>query len=402
MRQDIPPGQKQAYTAAFSALFSRFTAPLMDYTLLTSITCTAYTGFAAVMAAGRYRARALDRAPAAGTGHVSVLVPYRNEAHRLDALIRSVKRVSAETGWEFIFIDDHSDDHSGEILYAAFADAAQVRLLRLPPGRSGKKAALAYGVNHAVHADIIATDADCTLHIPALTAMRDRLQIPGIRMVCGPVVQYSGEGFGAGLADLEFLSLVASGISFWGLGMPFMANGAFLGFKKSAFVEVGGFAGNEAFPGGDDVFLLQKMTARYGNGAIRFMTGKEGAVHTAGDTGLREFISRRTRWGAKASAYRRPAPALATLFVFAVCSLYAFTFLATALTGRGSLLLYAAAGKLGADVLLLAPVCARLRRRDLWPYILPASLLHPFYILFTGLWAAGGKYAWKKRNYGRR
>lgn len=372
----------------------------MGYPLLYVALC-GYALFCVLLAIGWWRARLWartriteERVPA------GILVPFRNERLRLEPLVRFIKNhAEDDPRREFRFIDDHSDDGSAGWLREELAGLSNVHILALPEGRYGKKAALTLGIQHTRNSSVITLDADCTPTATAILWMEEALSAPGIQLTAGAVWQDSGPGFGGRLADLEFLSLIGSGISFWGLGMPFMANGAFLGFKKQAFADVDGFTGNEQFPGGDDVFLLQKITRRFGNRSIRFLSAADEAVKTAGDGSRREFFQRRIRWGAKAKAYQGFAPRVATLGLFVLQTLYLLAFLSSLLFGRlpeAAFLLFV---KLLSDILLLTPMLIRLRQMRLWPYILPASPLHPFYLFATGCLALWGRYRWKKRNY---
>jgi biofilm PGA synthesis N-glycosyltransferase PgaC len=371
--------------------------------LFISIGISGYAIFTTIIVGGWFRAQWLgkknrleiSRSPA------SILIPFRNEEKRITPLIFSIKNVleSFKTS-EFIFIDDHSDDDSIRLLEEEFEDFQQVRILKLPTGLSGKKAAISYGISQASNEIIMTTDADCEFSEEALQAMLNALGKENIQMVCGSVVQYSGDGFGAKLSDLEFLSLIGSGISFWGSGFPLMANGAFLGFKKTAFHSVDGFGGNEQFPGGDDVFLLHKIISSFGSRCIHFITGANGAIKTKGDTSLTEFIQRRIRWGAKAKAYQSFSSKLSTVFVFVINFIYIGALLYACVTFKWHLFGVLIILKILADLLMLSPMLVHFKKWDLVPYIPTASILHPFYILFTGVLAVWGKYDWKKRNYG--
>lgn len=352
---------------------------------------------------GWLRARLRHKKSGPGSHHLpaSVLIPFRNEEKRLVPLIFSIKNlIEPFDNVEFIFIDDHSDDGSVQLLEKELDEFQQVRILKLPMGFSGKKSAISYGISQTSNETIITTDADCELTSEALLSMVDALANNGTQMVCGPVIQYSGDGFGAKLSDLEFLSLIGSGISFWGVGFPLMANGAFLGFKQTAFHSVDGFGGNEQFPGGDDVFLLHKIVSFFGSESIHFITAAKDVIYTKGDASWTEFIQRRIRWGAKAKAYRSFSSKMSTMFVLVVNLIYIGALLYSCVAFEWDLLGMLILLKILADLLMLTPILVNFNKWALIPYIPTASILHPFYILFAGALALWGKYDWKKRNYG--
>lgn len=330
----------------------------------------------------------------------TVVVPFRTEAVRLGPLIHSIQQGLPQLpGWEFLFINDHSEDESMLILRNAFADFSQVRILELPANESGKKAAVRFGVAAGNHPLVITMDADCVVNTHALRHMASKLSQYPVQLVCGPVLQDSGKNPGARFADLEFLSLIGSGISFWGMGMPIMGNAAFLGFRKEAFQTVKGFKGNEDYPGGDDVFLLHKIHQQYGIEGIHFLTAAEDVVQTSGDGSWFEFMQRRIRWGAKARGYQGQGAKAITFFTLLVQSAAVVCVIGLLISAQFQVLLWALVLKLVCDALLLTPVIIRFRQWALLPYILPASPLHPFYLFFTACLSLRGQYEWKKRTY---
>lgn len=369
---------------------------------ITYIALAAYALFALLFLIGWVNALWKDRKTQAAHTSASVIIPFRNEAQRISPLIISVKILLQKfSEVEFIFVDDHSDDDSVRLLQEEFADAQQVKIIQLPNGISGKKQAITVGINHAQHTAIITTDADCELTESALNAMLYALENDRIKMACGAVYQSSGSGFGAQLADVEFLSLIGSGISFWGLGFPFMANGAFLGFKKAAFQHVNGFEGHEQYPGGDDVFLLQKMVAAFGRLSVHFLTHANSTVKTQGDASFKAFINRRIRWGAKAKAYPSTASKIVSIAVFFINMLLVVAFASAFMGANWYLFLYAIGTKAALDGIMLSSILLRFQKWRLLPFVLPASVMHPYYILFTATLSLMGKYNWKGRAYGQ-
>lgn len=382
-----------------SSIFSTFTH--MEQLPLWAV-FGGYAIFTLGIAYGWWRALFRSRGPLSpAPPPATVLVPFRNEAARLQPLIRSIKQAAEVLpDWEFLFLNDHSDDGSETLLQTALAEFPQVQVLDVPPGLTGKKAALQFGVEQSRNPYLITTDADCSFAPAALQHMVAALLPDQVKLVCGPVIQHSGNGFGALLADLEFLSLMGSGIAFWGMGVPIMGNGAFLGFRKEAFWAVNGFVGNENYPGGDDVFLLHKIREKFGNRSIRFITSGEDVVQTAGDGSWREFLQRRIRWGAKAKAYQSAGARAITFFTLLVQSATVVCMMGLLLSAQWHIVLCALLLKLACDLLVLVPIMAHFRQWRLLPFILPASPLHPFYLFFTACLSLRGQYEWKKRTYG--
>jgi len=94
---------------------------------------------------------------------VSVVVPARDEAARLPALLRSLATLDYPD-YDVIVVDDESGD--GTAALAAGAGARVVRGTPLPTGWTGKSHACAQGADVADGALLLFTDAD-TMHEPA-------------------------------------------------------------------------------------------------------------------------------------------------------------------------------------------------------------------------------------------
>jgi cellulose synthase/poly-beta-1,6-N-acetylglucosamine synthase-like glycosyltransferase len=110
-------------------------------------------------------ARVRDRGAVPGTGRtlpVSIIVPARDEAHNLPALLASLRALDPAP-LEIIVVDDHSTDGTGAI--AAAAGARVISPPPLPAGWNGKPWACHAGAGAARGAYLLFTDAD-TVHAP--------------------------------------------------------------------------------------------------------------------------------------------------------------------------------------------------------------------------------------------
>lgn len=330
----------------------------------------------------------------------SLIIAFRNEEKNIPNLINSIcLLLEKSANWQIILVNDHSDDLSVNMLNKAAFPSQRVQLLHLPQEMQGKKMALQWGINHADTGYLHFTDADCTFTPQALNEQVRLLCQADTHLVCAPVIQSSGNNPPAGMADLEFLSLIGSGLSFWGLGLPFMANAAAMGIKKDSFETLGGFKGNEDFPGGDDVFLIEKTRKHFGAESIRFLSSAESSIRTEGDQSFSHFLQRRIRWGAKSRAYSGVGKILTlTVVLLNLIFLVAIVFSILDSNSIAKLLMLTSI-KVVSDSLILLPILLRFRKYRLIPYLIPASVLYPFYIVFTAFLALAGNYQWKNRKY---
>lgn len=132
-----------------------------------------------------YRLQGLRRVRVTGAAprqavDVSIIVPARNEAHNLPALLASLAALDPPPR-EVIVVDDHSTDGTGEL--AAAAGARVVRPPELPPGWLGKPWACHAGARAASGAYLLFTDAD-TVHAPdSLAVAVGRIETRGAALL---------------------------------------------------------------------------------------------------------------------------------------------------------------------------------------------------------------------------
>ncbi|MEE4256802.1 MAG: glycosyltransferase [Bacteroidales bacterium] len=266
---------------------------------------------------------------------ISVVVPVRNEAHMLENLINLLESQQYPIEFhEFILVNDHSTDQSPEILNK-INSTDRFKVFHLPDASSGKKAAIRYGIEHASGTLITTLDADCMPGPNWLASIASCYEESKFKMIAGPVSVYKPRGYLASFQALELLSLVASGGGAIGLKKPIMCNGANLSYEKKVFKEVGGFKGNERIPGGDDIFMMEKVNRYYPKGSIGFNTLPEGMVYTPAASTLKGFLNQRFRWVAKSKAYKDAFLITSALIVllFNLCLLAALVFAFISLPG---------------------------------------------------------------------
>ena len=338
------------------------------------------------------------------TPHFSVLVAARDEAAALPYLLQALQaQTLLPHQFEVLIADDHSTDGTAALVAAAAASAPfALRLLTLPPGTTGKKAALAAAIAQARAPWVVCTDADCCPGpgwLRAYAVLTQSSTHPPPHFISGPVRLTPGGAWFDELLGLEFAGLVGVGGACIARGRPTMCNGANLAFRRSTFHEVGGYADNAGLASGDDEFLLHKMHQRHPAG-IHFLADALAVVDTPAPATWRALLRQRVRWASKYPHYRTAAPRqLALLVLGANISLALGLALACFWP---ALWPWVAAGwglKLGADAWLLTPTLRLLRRPQWLAWLLPLQLLYAPYALAVGL--AGQRaqgYRWKGRQ----
>ena len=331
----------------------------------------------------------------------SILIAARDEAAALPTLLQALQNQSLPPdSFEVLLADDHSADGTAALVRAAAETAPfALRLIMLPPGRTGKKAALTAAEAQARAPWAVCTDADCRPAPGWLQAYADLLQAhSAIHFISGPVRLTPGGSWFDGLLGLEFAGLVGVGAGCIARGRPTMCNGANLAFRRSTFQEVGGYLDNAGLASGDDEFLLHKIHQLHPAG-IRFLAAPAAVVDTPAPATLRALLRQRVRWASKYPHYRTATPRRLALLVLGTnLSLAAGLGLALAWPALWPWVRLAWALKLSADAWLLWPFLKMLRRRRWLAWLLPLQLLYAPYALAVGLAARRGTYAWKGRR----
>ncbi|MDX1906264.1 MAG: glycosyltransferase [Bacteroidia bacterium] len=346
---------------------------------------------------GRLRCGSL---PAEPLPFVSLIIPARNEAARIEACLQSALGQDYPADrYEVILVNDHSEDHTAEIARRIAATAPNLRVLDLTAVvNASKKAALTQAIAVARGEIILQTDADCTAGPAWVRTMAGQFgQMTG--MVSGPVLVTTGAAWLERLQSLELAGLVALGAGAIARNRPNLCNGANLAYRKAVFEEVGGFAGATRVASGDDEFLLQKIHAlrRY---EIRFAKCPEAIVQTPALPDWPSLKAQRLRWVSKARSYLNRRVNMIQLvsylgfWTFPVLGALAWTG-----SGYGWLLALAIGAKLVADYGLMTKACMFLRKKFDWPEWLLLELVYIPYVLWIGL--AGNlvkDYVWKGRR----
>ncbi|MFD0863859.1 glycosyltransferase [Sungkyunkwania multivorans] len=237
----------------------------------------------------------------------SIVVPFRNEADNLSRLLASISNLDYPSNlFEVILVDDNSEDNSIEVINAFTekqnnAEMAILKNTRTSP--SPKKDAIRSAIAVAKYDWIITTDADCALPTTWLSIFDTFIQLKQPKLVAGPVTYEVDDSFLQQFQLLDLYSLVGATIGSFGLGKPFMANGANLAYMKKDFIGVNGFEGNDHIASGDDVFLIEKMGEKF-PGQLFYLKSREALVHTLPETTWKQLWNQRIRWASKTASYK--------------------------------------------------------------------------------------------------
>ena len=205
---------------------------------------------------------------------VSVIVPLRNEAHNVIALIDNLSSQTCLINVEFILLDDNSDDSTFDLVNTAIEKKPTFRLIQgepLPSGWIGKVWAL-HQLSAQAHGEIIVSiDADVRLTPDAISKSITLMKSSHLDFISPyphQIAQTLSERLIQPLLQWSWMStLVLRFSEHAAFSSMAVANGQFFIVMKRALVAAGGY---EAVKGAvlDDVFLARRLIKTGSHGAV--------------------------------------------------------------------------------------------------------------------------------------
>ncbi|MEM8896717.1 MAG: glycosyltransferase family 2 protein [Bacteroidota bacterium] len=173
---------------------------------------------------------------------VSILVPVRNEANNLPTLFKQLSSLNAHQ-MEIIFLNDHSEDESEELLKGFSSAHTHVRYVNgspLPEGWLGKHWACHQLAKEANGSYLLFLDADIAFLHPSLIssskACMEKYQLKLLSLFPDQIMESRGEQWTVPIMHYLLLSLLPL---WWILRLPFpsmaAANGQFMFFEADAY-----------------------------------------------------------------------------------------------------------------------------------------------------------------------
>jgi cellulose synthase/poly-beta-1,6-N-acetylglucosamine synthase-like glycosyltransferase len=334
------------------------------------------------------------------------VIPFRNEAKNLPTLLESISNLNYPHKMiEIILVDDFSTDNSERICIQwrmKYEHLDTTLLENLHLSYSPKKDALGRAMPIAKHDWIVTTDADCIVNKNWLLTLDNYIQTnpeaSGPEMIVGAVMYRAKNNWFHHFQQLDLMSLQGVTIGSFGIGKPFMCNGANFAYTKKIFSEIGGFGGISDKASGDDVFLLQKAV-NTNKEKVHYLKNNDVIVKTKPENDLYKLFMQRVRWAGKSTGYKSSyARFLAVVVLLMNLSLtFAFCLLPFAFL-NWRILLIAFLIKYIVDYILLYKSNAYLRKGKFFVPV-ASSVIYPFFSSLVGIYSLFGSFKWKGRIF---
>jgi len=363
-----------------------------------------YVVFIAQLIYGFNKVKTFERTEVKPKTTFSIIVPFRNEAKNLPKLLISISKLKyPKELFEMILVDDFSTDTSERIciqwrMANGLIESTLLENLRL--SNSPKKDAISRAVPILKHEWMVTTDADCVVSKDWLLTLDNFIQQNNPEMVVGAVVYKTKNNWFHHFQQMDLMSLQGTTIGSFGIGKPFMCNGANFAYTKKFFQELGGFGGINSTASGDDVLLLQKAVAANSD-KVLYLKNKEFIVKTKPENDLFVLFMQRVRWASKTTSYKNVyAKSLAVVVLMMNLSLvlgFGFWVLGKIEIWNLSIVFFI---KYIIDYILLYKSNQYLNKGK---FLLPlaSSLVYPVFSSLVGVYSLFGSFTWKQRRFSK-
>jgi len=343
----------------------------------------------------------------------TIVVPFRNEEKNLSKLLESLSQLNYPISLiQIVMVDDFSEDNSTQVYNQWRIDhqAVDTTLLEnLLLSNSPKKDALSRAIPIAKHDWIVTTDADCIVAKNWLLTLDNYIQqnpeSSGPEMIVGAVMYKTKNNWFHHFQQLDLMSLQGVTIGSFGIGKPFMCNGANFTYTKKFFTEIGGFGGINDKASGDDVLLLQKAID-HNKQKVHYLKNNDFIVKTKPENDLVKLFMQRVRWAAKSTGYKsKYAKSLAVIVLLmnlslavAFCLLPSVAFFFPFPFLNWKIVLFVFLVKYVVDYILLYKSNSYLRNGK---FFLPlaSSIMYPLFSSLVGMYSLCGSFKWKGRTF---
>ncbi len=312
---------------------------------------------------------------------ISVIIPFRNEEDNLPKLIDSIHKLALQP-LEFIWVNDHSTDHSLQVLQHL---SNNHQVINLTKETQGKKAAIRKGIKLASGTYILTWDADIKVDSNYFKNLEktyiSELSILPVRM--------KGKSFVEILYELDYYFLNSINIGIAGFTLPIVASGANLLFNKNVFNEIDSINNHKHIASGDDQFLLQDF--KKSGSSIQVINTPDLLVETTTPHSFVDFMKQRLRWISKSKGINDRT----TTWISILGSLYVLGFVCLLFTSSWILVLIF---KIGIDILIFLPYLKVVGRKKI-TFVVPFfTLLYPIYFIGIGIGMLLFTPDWKERK----
>ncbi len=323
---------------------------------------------------------------------LTVLIPFRNEAENLEALLKSILAQKKQPA-KYIFINDHSTDNGLEIIDLKLKSSGiNYEILNLPEELIGKKHALMASAKMAQTEYLQTLDADVRLKpnfFANLPQPKDfQMMVLPVRMV--------GNNALTKLMELEYGSfqILQAAVP---RNKPLMASGANLIVHRHTYLSTNDLSKHAHRSSGDDQYALAQFIAA--DKKINTYFDSDLAIYTLTPESTKALLIQRARWMSNNTQGNDYRALLLSLFIFVVNMSFFWILIQGLFFGFTGIAIQIIFTKILADFLMYFPWFKRNNTWNLAFYLPILSLVYPLYLMaLLSRYLRRGKQFWKMRE----
>lgn len=328
------------------------------------------------------------KSPRISLDEITVIVPFRDETSSIGTLIQSINQ-SHSLPARFIFVDDHSNDDTADVIYR-FIEKARYDIITNKG--IGKKAAIRSAISLVETKYVLTMDADVWFETSYFTSLTE-LEAKDLLVL--PVVMHGKGAKSFFELDVLLANALNAGIS--GVARPFMASGANLLFQKDVFQQIDSYENHKHIPSGDDAFLLSDFVLH--KKFIELSNDPRHQVNTAVPDTWKALLSQRIRWVGKTTKVKDQLATVVGLIQFIFSMLFYIILISLIFYWQVyQLAIFFFAIKTLLDLVFFSPYFSRFNKANRLLLFPIYELLFPIYSLVILGGMIFGKWSWKGRR----
>lgn len=225
---------------------------------------------------------------------LSIVIAAKNEERNLPDLFSSLKTLDYEHNkFEVIFIDDNSSDNTYNIAVELGKGIHDFKIIKCTEKPfAGKKGALAVGIQSAKFPFILTTDADCTPENGWLKTYSNYFD-KDFDFLFGIAPFHQKKNLINKISCFENLRNSILYFSSAKANFSYSASARNFGFRKEAYLKIGGYTNTtETLSGDDDLLLREAIKYKM---KIRCVIEQGSWVFSATKNTLREYLQQKAR-----------------------------------------------------------------------------------------------------------
>lgn len=196
---------------------------------------------------------------------VSVIICAKNEAENLKRFLPSIIAQNYPE-YEIVLIDDDSQDETLEVMESYAEKHNYIKLVRVKNIETfwaNKKYALTLGIKAAKHDYLLFTDADCyPVSKNWIKSMSSHFSNNKTIVLGYGAYEKVKNSFLNKIIRFETLLTAVNYFSYAKLGIPYMAVGRNLGYRKDVFFNTNGFINHMQIQSGDDDLFINQVATK--------------------------------------------------------------------------------------------------------------------------------------------